>query len=98
MKSRIVSCDHNGPDDIDMVKEIANRMPKGWTGLIVPDEGHPVAILPEELSDEEVAVLSSDAMVMIALQVALHNDSFAETIITNILGDEVERSDPARMH
>lgn len=93
MKSRIMSCDHNDEDTIEMATEIAGRMPDGWVGLIIPEGGHPITVLPRKLSDGEMAVLPSDAMAMVALQIGLHDDEFAETLITEIMGDEVERAD-----
>lgn len=87
---RVMSCSHNEQDDLDMCQEIAARIPKGWAALILPEDGHPVSVMADDLTvGEEEYVVDQNSMVVYALASALHNETFATAIIYSALGDSV---------
>ena len=90
-RSRIVSCDHNDADTIALAKRIVDAIPNGWSGILMPDgDGHAIAVLSEPAAGGELGMFSTESMLAITVQIALHDPEFAASLINKVMGDEVE--------
>ena len=89
--SRVMACDDVDEEMLETAESIAQRLPNGWSALIVPDEGdHPFGLLPRAVmeTDSNVVQVPTSTMLVAALMIGCHDDDFCESIIRSVMGDE----------
>lgn len=103
---RIITCDHNSEDTLRACVTVLERLPKGYSCLVVPDDGHPVALIPDgiipdidtgELPDK--LLLPDEALFVMALSQLGHSRTFMRELIeTTIEGVKRDISEDGPKH